>query len=986
MAHQLGDSVLAARLREVMRGEVLFDAFTRGRYSTDASIYQIEPLGVALPRDTEDVVAAIALARHEGFPVIARGGGSSQNGQPLGKAVVMDTSRHMTGVLEVDAAAGTATVQPGIVLDELNRQLKPTGWQFPVDVSTSAHATIGGMTGNNSAGTRSIKYGIMVHNVLEVEAVLADATRVVFGELAGAPGAPGAPHRLAELAAAMRALYSENADEIALRIPKVLRRVGGYNIDLLGGPRPNLASLLVGSEGTLGFFTKIKLKLSRIPRHKVGAVCHFDRFADAMDVTRFIVELAPTAVELVDRKMMELARRLPVFRQTLDRHVVGTPDAILLVEFAGDDQAPLVESLTRLEQLLADHGYPGSVVRLPDAASQADMTAVRKAGLNIMMSMKGDGKPISFIEDCAVPLADLAEFTDRLTRLFEKHGTEGTWYAHASVGCLHVRPILNMKDEAGARKMRAIAEEAFAIVKEYGGSHSGEHGDGLSRSEFHTMMFGDRMVRAFESVKDAFDPTGLFNPGKIVRAPRMDDRSLFRYKPGYAALRVVPALDWSESGGLLAATEMCNNNGSCRKFDAVMCPSYQATGDERDATRGRANSLRLALSGQLGPDALVSDAMKQTMDLCVGCKACRRECPTGVDMARMKIEFMHHWNARHGISSQTRLTAYLPRYAAIARRFAPLINLRNRVPGLATVSEKLLGLSRKRKLPAWRTDIYVAPRSEAPAARPGNDVVMFVDCFSRYFEPDNARATRKVLEAARYRVLEDGSARPLCCGRTFLSAGLVDEARVELARLVAALGPHAERGVPIVGIEPSCLLTLRDELPVVVAGDAGAAGVTGVTGVTGAAVRAIVGQAVLLEELLAAAHRRGALELALRDRGAKDVYLHGHCHQKAMGAMPDVVAALRLVPGLSTQVIESSCCGMAGAFGYEKDHYEISMRMAERSLLPAVRAAPPGALIVADGTSCRHQIADGTGRAAVHVARVLEAALESAEASSSPPR
>ena len=956
MMRPLGDPQLASRLGEAIRGDVLFDAFTRGRYSTDASIYQIEPIGVALPQDADDIVAAIALAREDGFPIIARGGGSSQNGQPLGRAVVMDTSRYMNRVLEVDAAAGTAIVQPGIVLDELNRQLRPTGWHFPVDVSTSAHATLGGMTGNNSAGTRSIKYGMMVHNVLEVEAVLADGTRAVFGEIVA--GGDRGSGRLAELARAMRALYAANADEIAARTPKVMRRVGGYNLEALGEPRPNLARLLVGSEGTLGFFTQIKLQLARIPRHRVGAVCHFDRFAEAMDMTRFLVELGPTAVELVDRKMMELARRLPVFRAALDRHVRGAPDAILLVEFAGDDQAPLVAAIGRLEQLMADHGYPGAVVRLADTAAQAEMTAVRKAGLNIMMSMKGDGKPVSFIEDCAVPLPHLAEFTDRLTRLFARHGTEGTWYAHASVGCLHVRPILNMKDESGARKMRAIAEEAFAIVKEYRGSHSGEHGDGLSRSEFHAMMFGERMVRAFEAVKDAFDPRGMLNPGKIVRAPHMDDRSLFRYKPGYSSLPILPALDWSESGGLVAATEMCNNNGSCRKLDAVMCPSYQATGEERDATRGRANSLRLALTGHLGPDALVSDAMKETMELCVGCKACRRECPTGVDMARMKIEFLHHWNARHGISAQTRLTAYLPRYAPIARRLAPLINLRNRSGALAALGEKLLGMSRRRTLPAWRSDIYTAPPT-TPAGR-GREVVLFVDCFSRYFEPDNARATRRVLEAAGYTVVEDASSRPLCCGRTFLSAGLVDEARVELTRLVEALGPHAERGAPIVGIEPSCLLTLRDELAVVV--DA-------------PAVPAIARQAVVLEELLAAEHRRGALALPLRDLGPRDAFLHGHCHQKALGAMPDVVAALKLVPGLAVHVIESSCCGMAGSFGYEAEHHDISMRMAERSLLPAVRAAPAGALIVADGTSCRHQIADGAARSAVHVARVLDSAL-----------
>ena len=949
---RIGNPALASRLRKALRGEVLFDPFTRGRYSTDASIYQIEPIGVALPMGTEDVEAAIAIARDQGFPVIPRGGGSSQNGQTLGEAVVMDTSRHMNRVLEVDAVAGTAVVQPGIVLDELNRQLKATGWYFPVDVSTSANATIGGMTGNNSAGTRSIKYGIMVHNVLEVEAVLADGTRIPFGEVPADLGS--SPPRLAEIARSMRALYANNAEEIALRIPKLLRKVGGYNLETLGEPRQNLAKLMVGSEGTLGFFTRIKLKLHRVPKHKVGAICHFARFHDAMEVTRFIVELGPSAVELVDRTMLDLARQLPVFRATLDRHVKGAPEALLLVEFAGDEQAPLIESLGRLEETLADHGHPGSVVRTIEPQSQADMTAVRKAGLNIMMSMKGDGKPVSFIEDCAVPLHDLAEFTDRLTRLFHKHGTEGTWYAHASVGCLHVRPILNMKDESGARKMRAIAEEAFAIVKEYKGSHSGEHGDGISRSEFHERMFGERLVRAFETVKGAFDPGSLFNPGKIVRAPKMDDRSLFRYKPGYSPLPIHTALDWTGAGGLLAATEMCNNNGNCRKFDAVMCPSYQATGDEKDVTRGRANSLRLALSGQLGRDALVSERMKETMDLCVGCKACRRECPTGVDMARMKIEFLHHWNARHGVPAAERLTAYLPRYARLASRLAALINLRNSVRALAVLGEKLTGLSARRKLPAWRRDFY----RPAPAKKAGKEVLLFVDCFSRYFEPENARAARAVLEAGGYTVLEDTSSRPLCCGRTFLSAGLVDQAREEMSRLLAAV---EGRDAPIVGIEPSCLLTLRDELGVVMKDDR---------------TKRVTDRSVLFEEFLAGEARRGELRLPLRKDGKQQAYLHGHCHQKALGTMPDVVAALQLVPGLSVKTIESSCCGMAGAFGYEKDHYDVSMRMAERSLLPAVRGAPADALIVADGTSCRHQIEDGAGRRALHVARVLQSALE----------
>jgi len=953
MGNRIGDPGLAARLKRALRGEVLFDPFSRGRYSTDASIYQIEPIGVTLPRDTADVEAAIAIAREEGVPVLPRGGGSSQSGQTVNEAVVMDTSRHMNRLLEVDVERGTATVQPGLVLDQLNKELRPTGWYFPIDVSTSNVATIGGMTGNNSAGGRSIKYGIMVHNVLEIETVLADGSRLLFGEIAAGNG------RVAELSAAMSALYRNNAHEIAARYPKVMRNVAGYNIHMMGASPQNLALLLVGSEGTLGFFTKIKLRLHRLPAHRVQGVCHFGSLHDSMDAVRHIVTLDPSAVELMDGTMLALARGIPAFRHTLESLVRGSPEALLLVEFAGEDAAELLARLGRLEELLSDLGFPASVVRATDAGTQAKLAEVRKAGLNIMMSMKGDGKPVSFIEDCAVPLEDLAEYTDRLTQVFERNGTRGTLYAHASVGCLHVRPVLNMKDPADVTKMRRIAEEAFAIVREYKGSHSGEHGDGLVRSEFHEVMFGPVLVRAFEAVKDAFDPNGLFNPGRIVRPPRMDDQRLFRYKPGYAGLPVATGLDWSSWGGFLGAVEMCNNNGTCRKADAgVMCPSYVATGDEKDLTRGRANSLRLALTGQLGPDALFSDDMKDVMDLCVSCKGCRRECPTGVDMARMKIEFLHQWHERHGTTRRETLTAYLPRYAPWASRLAPILNLRNRIPLLAAAVERLTGLSARRALPRWRRDPY-RPRPDAQGAR--GEVLLLVDCFSRYFEPENARAVRTVLEAAGYTVREPKSARPLCCGRTFLSAGLIPQAREEMSRLVDAVGPDAERGTPIVGIEPSCLLTLRDELTAILKGDV---------------VDAVAGRAVLFEEFLAGEARNGRLDLAFRDDGPREAFLHGHCHQKAFGIMPDVVAALKLVPGLAVKSIESSCCGMAGSFGYEAGHEEVSLRMAERDLLPAVRRAPREALIVADGTSCRHQIAENSSRTPVHVSRVLEAALE----------
>ena len=643
---------LEARLRTEVRGEVLFDAFSRGRYATDASIYQIEPLGVVVPKSREDAAAAIAIAREEGIPVLPRGAGTSQCGQTVARALVIDCSKYLDRVIAVDVEGRRARVEPGVVLDRLNRQLRKDRLFFPVDPSTASRATIGGMTANNSCGSRSLRYGNMVHNVRGVDALLADGTQAWFGEVPGNFDNGAMPERYRDLVHQMRALHRREAGEIEQQFPKVLRRVGGYNIDSISDTGHNMARLLVGSEGTLAFFNEIELELQPIPAHRVLGICHFPSFYGAMAATQKIVELGPSAVELVDRTMIDLSRDIPMFRAVVDRFVRGEPAALLLTEFAGDDPADNLRRLKALVELMGDLGFADSVVEATDPAFQQAVWEIRAQGLNIMMSMKGDGKPISFLEDCAVRLEDLADYTDRLTRIFEKHGTYGTWYAHASVGCLHVRPVLNVKQEIEVKKMRAIAEEAFAMVREYKGSHSGEHGDGLVRSEFHEAMFGGRIVRAFEEVKDAFDPKGLFNPGKIVRASKMDDRSLFRFKPDYRPLPIDQALDWSEWGGFAAAAEMCNNNGGCRARDAgVMCPSFRATGDEQHLTRGRANTLRLALSGQLGPEALAADDMRETMALCISCKGCRRECPTGVDMARMKIEFLHHYRKQHGLSA-----------------------------------------------------------------------------------------------------------------------------------------------------------------------------------------------------------------------------------------------------------------------------------------------------------------------------------------------
>ena len=955
-----GDPALAARLRRELEGDVLFDAFSRGRYSTDASIYQIEPIGVVVPKNDQDIRRLVEIAADEGTPVLPRGGGTSQCGQTVAAALVVDTSKHLKGVLDFDATRCTIRVQPGIVLDRLNAFLKPHGLFFPVDPSTASRATIGGMAGNNSCGARSIRYGNMVHNVRAIDAVMADGSLWNFtdvpaslGELAG-----NRPYR--ELVSALRAMAVREAGEIDARIPKLLRRVGGYNIDTISGDGHNMARLLVGSEGTLAFFTAIELDLQPIPAHKVLGVCHFPNFHEAMEATRRIVELDPAAVEVVDRTMVELARDIPAFRATIENLVKGETGALLLVEFAGDDEIDQVRSLEALGDLMSTLGFPGAMVRVIEPDFQRAVWEVRKAGFNIMMSMKGDGKPISFIEDCAVPLEDLGEYTRRLNQLFEKHGTRGTWYAHASVGCLHVRPVLNMKATGDVRKMRSIAEEAFAMVRDYKGSHSGEHGDGIVRSEFHEFMFGSRIVRALEEVKDAFDPEGLFNPGRIVRAPLMDDRNLFRYKPGYASGPLDTGLDWSEWGGFGGAVEMCNNNGACRKSDpGVMCPSYRVTGDEAHVTRGRANTLRLAISGQLGADALVSDAMAETMDLCVACKGCKRECPTGVDMARMKTEFLHQHAKRHGLVPRDRVFAYLPRYAPWAARLAGVLNLRDRIPGAAALGETMLGLSARRPLPRWRRDVF----SGTPPASGGErgEVALFVDTFATYFEPEVAHAAVAVLQAAGMGVhLPRAGGRPLCCGRTFLAAGLVDEARLEAKRVVKATAPYVEKGMAVVGIEPSCLLTLRDEFKALLPGPE---------------TDALADRAQLFEEFLAAEDSAWRLELPLSPLPWRRALLHGHCHQKAFDAMDAVELTLGLVPGLEVETVESSCCGMAGAFGYESEHYDMSMKMGELSLLPAVRAAAADTVICADGTSCRRQIQDGTGRKALHTAQILGAAL-----------
>jgi len=1015
------------------QGEVLFTAGDRARYATDASIYQETPIGVFLPKTDADVEAALDVARGLGIPLVARGGGTSQCGQTVGAGLVIDHSKYLRHVTHLDVDNRLVTVQPGMVLDHLNAQLKPHGLWYPVDVSTSAQATLGGMAGNNSCGSRSIKYGNMVHNVEGLSMLTAAGERLNLGSF------DTAGNRERALGDFVQKLALDLKPEIEANWPRVLRRVAGYNLDVFHpmSERPytadgsvNLAHVLIGSEGTLGLTQSLTLRLSELPKNKVLGVVNFPTFYAAMDAAQHIVKLGSdgflTAVELVDRTMLDLALENPAFAPTIRTALANpdkqTPAAVLLVEFAGSNKADLLPKMRQLVELMGDLGLPNSVVEMTDEAPQKNLWEVRKAGLNIMMSLKGDGKPVSFIEDCAVPLESLAEYTQALTEVFAKYGSRGTWYAHASVGTLHVRPILDMRRDGGS-KMRAMAEEASELVRKFKGAYSGEHGDGLCRGEWIEWQFGARINEAFKAIKQHLDPTSLLCPGRMVSTdahpiPRMESPSLLRFKPEIAAqpYRVIPlqpALDWSAwnvqadpiteittaagtggdpAQGLAKMVEMCNNNGHCRKFDAgTMCPSYRVTRDERHVTRGRANTLRMAMSGQLDEGQnTISDHALQTandaLDLCVACKGCKRDCPTGVDMAKVKIEFTKLYKQRFGYTLKDKLIAYMPEYASLAVKLAPILNLRNRIPLLAKLSEWTLGFSAKRSLPTWQSQhffnspIKTATPDEALAS--SKAVVLFVDTFNGYFEGENAHAALKVLQAAGYTVhvaAKQGSDKHLCCGRTYLSTGMVDKAKQKMTELLTELAPFAAKGIKIVGLEPSCLLTLRDEALVMFTEQ----------GLQDMAAL-VSKQAFLFEEFLSVEAKAGNMNglQAILHRAStsanlgvitEPILLHGHCHQKAFDAVNPILEVLNWLPraeGVAKPaLIESSCCGMAGSFGYEASHIDISMQMAELSLLPAIRKQA-NAIVVADGTSCRHQIVDGTTkdgkpREAIHVAKLL---------------
>jgi len=977
---------LRRQLEEQISGEVRFDAVSRALYSTDASVYQMHPLGVVIAKSREDILRTVNLARVHGVSITARGGGTSQAGQAIGHGLQLDTSKYYNRILELNVAERWAIVEPGIVLDELNAQLKQHGLRFAPDISTASRATIGGMISNNSCGARSVMYGKTIDHVLELDVILSDGSQAHFRPLSRADldAACQGDTLEAKCYREVRRIACECADEVEKRYPKVVRRVGGYNLDeFVSESKPfNLSKIIVGSEGTLAMITAAKINLVPLPKEKAVLAIEFDELLDALAATPIILKHTPSAIEVMDRFILNHARENPAMDR-MRRSILQTedPGALLNVELYADRAEDLPPRLDAIERDLKP--FKCVYRRLIPLADQARVWSFREMSLGLSMAMKGDDKSLSFVEDTAVKPEVLRDYIDEFLAMIRRNGSSSGVYAHASVGCLHVRPVVNMKTADGIARFERIATDSADLVLKYGGALSGEHGDGLVRGWFMEKMFGPALYQAFRTVKHTFDPNGVFNPGKIVDCPPLT--SNLRYGAGYETPDPPTYFDYSEYGGFGRAVEMCSGVGACRKkLEGTMCPSYMATRDERDVTRGRANTLRLAMSGRLAEAGLDDHGVLETLDLCLECRACKAECPVGVDVARFKSEFLaEHWR-KHGLPLGKRVLGNVRELSKIGSQFAPLSN-RVAASGLGRwMNERLFGIDRRRLPPPWvkrtfahcfteaagragrasgagRTDRLNrrdGPSGPLSAGRP--TAILFNDTFTNYNEPENGVAAAAVLEAA-------GAAVQLlphdCCGRPLISTGQLDAARKLAQKNTDALFEAASRGDRILFLEPSCLSAVREDAPALLRGEAQRK------------AQVVADACVLFEDYLERELADGRLSLNLK-AGPSTAVLHGHCHQKAMGLVAPAKALLSRIPSCKVVDLDSGCCGMAGSFGYSRDHYEVSRQIGERRLLPAARALKPGEVLAAAGTSCRHQVAHFAGVPAQHPAVILRALIE----------
>jgi FAD/FMN-containing dehydrogenase/Fe-S oxidoreductase len=954
---------LAALERELsgkIAGELRTDRLARALYATDASIYQIVPDGVVFPKSPEDVIATVQTCGRYGVPVTARGAGTGLTGAAVNRGLQMDCSRHLNRILALDPEARTARVEPGVVLDELNAALRPHGLQFAPDVATSSRATIGGMIAVNSCGAHSILYGRTVDHVLSVEVVLSDGSTCRWGRDDPPPTDKALAQRCEQTLAAVAA---QHAAEIAARFPRILRSNAGYALDRLrvANGRPNTETIICGSEGTLGIVTGAALNLVPLPVCRGLVVIQFAEVLAALQAVPAVLEHSPAAVELIDDLILNAAKANP--RMACRRWFIeGEPNALLACELFDDDPNRLARRLRELAADLTVRANAAGCRITTDPAQQTDVWEVRNAGLGLAMSQPGDRQPYAFIEDAAVDPRRLPDYIRRLDELLAEEGVEQVGhYAHASVGCLHVRPVLNLKRREDIERMRRIADRVSSLTCEFGGTISGEHGDGIVRSVWLEKMYGPRILSAFRQIKETFDPAGILNPGKIVDPLPMTEN--LRYGEGYQSADLPTTLDFSFYGGLAGLAGMCTGVGQCRqRLVGTMCPSYMATGDETHTTRARANALRLALSNRGPLHGLTDPALDEVMDLCLMCKACRTECPTGVDLAKLKAEWLAHRNRSRGVPRRSRFVGASVELARWGSHFAPLSNWVMQAKVTRIVLEHLFGLDRRLPPPRlagttfrrWFAGRRLAtPLPDDAPARP--QVVYFADTWTNFYQPQVGQAAVKVLEALGYQVLVPATR---CCGRPLISKGLLREARRLAEANLRVLGPYAERGVPIVGTEPSCVSALTDELPQLV---------------RNSTARQVAACTLTVEVFVAAELRKSPTALRFNDDPRKLLY-HGHCHQKALYGTADAMALLSACTYGQASEINSGCCGMAGAFGHEVEHYEVAKAIGEQRLFPAIRARADADVAVS-GFSCREHIGHHTGVTVRHVIEYLADAL-----------
>ena len=965
-ARDLTDADRAAIAHQIaggIAGEVRADRYNRLLYATDASLYQMEPVAVVFPTSAADVQHVLRIASSAGVPVMPRGGGTGLAGQTVNHAVVLDFTRAMDKLIEVNVEERWTRVQPGIVLSELNKQLARHGLQWGIDPSTQNRATIGGGVGNNSCGAHSVVYGKTIDNVLGLEAVLSDASLARFWPMSGSaleakltqPGLEGDVYRR------LQSIGREQREEVERRFPKIMRRVSGYNLDdfTREGEPMDVSRMVVGSEGTLAVVTEAKLRLHPVPKVKGIAAVHFTTLIEAAEATVAALEHPVSAIEVIDNVLVTRCRQSTGFRH-LASFVEGDPGGILFIEFAADTEAEVVAGMQALNDDLQRRKLGYATVTTTDPAFQRDMWRMREAGLGLLMSVRGDAKPVGFVEDTAVAPEKLPQFIARFQEIVGANGTTAAYYGHASVGCLHIRPMVNVKTAEGLATMEKIATEVADLVLEFGGSLSGEHGDGILRGVFNERMFGPTLYNAFKEVKRAFDPGGLLNPGKIIETPAFGEN--LRLGPETKNWEPVDTfLDFSFEGGIARAAEQCNGQGACRKHDGGMCPSFMVTREEEHSTRGRANLLRLTFSGALPQSELAGDRLFEALDLCVECKACKSECPSGVDMAKLKYEVLAQRNFAHGTPLRAIAFANIAALSRFGARFRPLANFAGRLGIARLFLEKAGGIGRHRPLPVFAKQSFPSwfKRHVAKTGTKRGDIVLFHDTFTDYYHPEVGKAAVDVLEALGYRVVS--VERTACCGRPAVSKGLLSKAKQWARQNVDALLPYAERGIPIVGTEPSCLLTFRDEYPDLLQDEAS---------------KTVASQSFLLDELISKLAREDESVAALfRDDLEREVVLHAHCHQKAIVGPEPTLETLRLVPGYKVRLIETSCCGMAGSFGFEKEHYDVSKAMGSLRLFPEVEAASPDAAIAITGVSCRQQIGHFTSRRPRHAVELLAEAL-----------